>query len=162
MKGSLDGLDDSMAGIGATAASTSTPAPPTMTETAPAETTPTENPKPETAPASSAPTPPSEVTDEALRNAASRLRSNIKITGRIVDSNNVGIGNVVVVLISPSGTVMASTTDNEGNYSFKVAPSQKTYRIIPSKEGFSFNPIDRAFAGLIDDQREINFVGTKP
>lgn len=162
MKGSLDGLDDRIAGIGATAASTSTPAPPTMTETAPAETTPTENPKPETAPASSAPAPPSEVTDEALRNAASRLRSNIKITGRIVDSNNVGIGNVVVVLISPSGTVMASTTDNEGNYSFKVAPSQKTYRIIPSKEGFSFNPIDRAFAGLIDDQREINFVGTKP
>lgn len=162
MKGSLEGLDDRMAGIGAPAASTSTPAPATLTETAPAETTPTENPKPETAPASSAPAPPSEVSDEALRNAASRLRSNIKITGRIVDSNSVGIGNVVVVLISPSGTVMASTTDNEGNYSFKVAPSQKTYRIIPSKEGFTFNPIDRAFAGLIDDQREINFVGTKP
>jgi hypothetical protein len=79
-----------------------------------------------------------------------------------VDSDNVGLGNVVVVLISPSGAVMASTTDNEGNYSFKVAPSQKTYRIIPSKEGYSFNPIDRAFAGLIDDQREINFVGSKP
>ena len=158
VKGSLDGLDDRIAGIGAPAAS-STPAPPTMTETAPAETTPTENPKPETTPA---PTPTPEITDEALRNAASRLRSNIKITGRIVDSDNVGLGNVVVVLISPSGAVMASTTDNEGNYSFKVAPSQKTYRIIPSKEGYSFNPIDRAFAGLIDDQRDINFVGTKP
>lgn len=153
MKGSLDGLDDRIAGIAAPAASSSTTEPTT-----------TETPKPETAtaPASSAPAPPSEVTDEALRNAASRLRSNIKITGRIVDSDNVGIGNVVVVLISPSGAVMAATTDNEGNYSFKVAPSQKTYRIIPSKEGFSFNPIDRAFAGLIDDQREINFVGTKP
>ncbi len=155
MTGSLDGLDDRIAGVGAPSASSSTPAPPTMTETAPAETS-----KPETATAP-APAPPTEVSDEALRNAASRLRSNIKITGRIVDSNNVGIGNVVVVLISPSGAVMASTTDNEGNYSFKVAPSQKTYRIIPSKEGVSFNPIDRAFAGLIDDQRDINFVGSK-
>jgi len=79
-----------------------------------------------------------------------------------VDSDNAGLGNVVVVLISPSGAVMASTTDNEGYYSFKVAPAQKTYRIIPSKEGYNFNPIDRAFAGLIDDQRDINFVGTKP
>ncbi len=43
-----------------------------------------------------------------------------------------------VVLISPSGAVMAATTDNEGNYSFKVAPSQKTYRVIPSKDGYTF------------------------
>ena len=148
MKGSLDGLEDRIAGT--TTASTATETP-----------TPTETPKPETAPAPAAPTPSPEVTDEALRNAASRLRSNIKITGRVVDVDNVGLGNVVVVLISPSGSVMASTTDNEGNYSFKVVPSQKTYRIIPSKEGYSFNPIDRAFVGLIDDQRDINFVGSK-
>jgi len=97
-----------------------------------------------------------------LQNAASRLRSNIKITGRIVDSDKVGLSNVVVVLISPSGAVMASTTDNDGYYSFKVAPSQKTYRVIPSKDGYAFAPIDRAFTGLIDDQKEINFIGTKP
>lgn len=148
--GSLDGIEDRIAGTAAAAAQ------PTATET----------PKPETAPApdstSSAPPPAPEVTDEALRNAASRLRTNIKITGRIVDATMVGLGNVVVVLISPSGSVMASTTDNEGNYSFKVPPSQKTYRIIPSKEGYNFSPIDRAFVGLIDDQKEINFVGTKP
>ena len=159
--GSLDGIEDRIAGTAAAAAS-STPAPTTTTES----TTPLETPKPETAPApdSTAPAPASpapsaEVTDEALRNAASRIRANIKITGRIVDSSNVGLGNVVVVLISPSGAVMASTTDNEGYYSFKVAPSQKTYRVIPSKEGYNFSPIDRAFAGLIDDQRDINFVG---
>jgi hypothetical protein len=68
----------------------------------------------------------------------------------------------VVVLISPSGTVLASTTDNEGNYSFTVAPSQKTYRVIPSKDGYTFTPLDRAFSGLFDDQKDIDFVGTKP
>jgi len=74
----------------------------------------------------------------------------------------VGLANVVVVLISPSGTVLASTTDNDGNYSFKVAPSQKTYRIIPSKEGFTFSPIDRTFSGLYEDQKQIDFVAAKP
>jgi hypothetical protein len=69
---------------------------------------------------------------------------------------------VVVVLISPSGSVIASTTDSEGNYSFTVAPSQKTYRIIPSKEGYSFTPLDKSFAALIDDQRDVDFVGVKP
>ena len=102
------------------------------------------------------------MSEEALKNAASRLRSNVKITGRIVDSNNVGLADAVVVLISPSGTVLASTTDNKGNYSFTIAPSQKTYRMIPSKEGYKFAPIDRTFSGLFEDQREIDFVGSKP
>ena len=102
------------------------------------------------------------MSDEALRNAASRLRSNIKITGRIVDANKVGIANVVVVLISPSGTVLASTTDNGGIYSFRVAPSEKTYRVIPSKDGYTFTPIDRALPGLFEDLKGIDFVGIKP
>ncbi|HEU5458902.1 MAG TPA: tetratricopeptide repeat protein [Pyrinomonadaceae bacterium] len=162
--GSLDGIEDRIAGTGAAAGSSSTQ--PSPSETPKTETAPVPDssaPAPDSsAPAPASPTPAPEVSDEALRNAASRLRANIKITGRIVDSDNVGLGNVVVVLISPSGAVMASTTDNEGNYSFKVAPSQKTYRIIPSKEGYNFSPIDRAFAGLIDDQKDINFVGAKP
>lgn len=147
INGSLDGIEDRIAGTTTATASTTT------------ESTPSETPKTESA---STPVTTPEVTDEALKNAASRLRSNIKITGRIVDSTHVGLANVVVVLISPSGAVMASTTDNDGNYSFKVAPSQKTYRVIPSKDGYTFTPIDRAFAGLIDDQKDINFVGSKP
>jgi hypothetical protein len=90
------------------------------------------------------------------------LRSTIKITGRILDATKAPLANVVVVLISPSGSVIASTTDSEGNYSFTVAPSQKTYRIIPSKEGYSFTPLDKSFAALIDDQRDVDFVGVKP
>jgi hypothetical protein len=42
-----------------------------------------------------------------------------------------------------------------------ATPSQKTYRIIPSKDGYSFAPVDKTFAGLFDDQRDIDFVATK-
>jgi len=66
------------------------------------------------------------------------------------------------VLISPSGSVLAATTNSEGHYSFTVAPSQKTYRIIPSKDGYSFAPVDKTFPALIDDQRDVDFVASKP
>lgn len=130
---------------------------PTETNTAP---TSAASPSPEpTASPDSTPAPPT-TSEDSARAAASRLRSIIKITGRVVDANRVGIANVVVVLISPSGSVLASTTDTNGNYSFTVAPSQKTYRLIPSKDGLTFTPVDRTFAGLFDDQKEIEFVGT--
>jgi hypothetical protein len=148
---------------------------PSPTEPTPTETTKPETAKPEaTATATPEPTPnptptvsespvpsqPEPVSDEALRAAAARLRSNIKITGRVLDSNATGIPNVVVVLISPSGSVLASTTDKDGNFSFTVTPSQKTYRLIPSKDGYTFSPVDKAFSGLIDDQKGIDFVGS--
>jgi hypothetical protein len=88
------------------------------------------------------------------------LRSTIKITGRVLDPGKNGLPNVTVVLISPSGSVLAATTDNDGNYSFTVTPSQKTYRVIPSKDGYTFSPVDKAFVGLIDDQKEIDFTGS--
>jgi tetratricopeptide (TPR) repeat protein len=179
VKGSLEGLDEQ---LGGTTTTSSTPgpvtAPPTTTpevttattqptptpEPAPTETPKSETPKsePATSPAPATSESSQPMSEEALKNVASRLRSNIKITGHIVDSNKVGLANVVVVLISPSGTVLAATTDNEGNYSFTVAASQKTYRVIPSKEGYTFAPMDRALSSLFEDQREIDFVGTKP
>jgi len=153
VKGSLDGLEEQLGPGAATATTASAPPVETPKAEPTPEPTPAETPKPEATP------PP--MSDESLRNAASRIRSNIKITGRVVDSNKVGIANVVVVLISPSGTVLASTTDNEGNYSFTVAPSQKTYRVIPSKEGYTFAPIDRTLPGLFEDLKEIDFVAAK-
>ena len=99
-------------------------------------------------------------TEDSARAAASRLRSIIKISGRVVDVNRSGIANAVVVLISPSGSVIAATTDTDGNYSFTVAASQKSFRLIPSKDGFIFTPVDRTFAGLFDDQKDIEFVGS--
>ena len=132
-------------------------APSTPPDAAPAG--PTEPPR--SNPATSSPeTSTSGSTEDSARAAASRLRSIIKISGRVVDVNRSGIANVVVVLISPSGSVIAATTDTNGNYSFTVAASQKSFRLIPSKDGFIFTPVDRTFAGLFDDQKDIEFVGS--
>jgi tetratricopeptide (TPR) repeat protein len=142
----------------ATPAATPEPTPAPSSEPSP---TPTPSPETPSTTTTDAPTtPPEPITDEALRAAASRVRSNIKISGRILDSSRTGISNVVVVLISPSGSVLASTTDNDGYYSFNVVPSQKTYRLIPSKDGYSFSPIDKVFAGLINDQTGVDFTGS--
>jgi tetratricopeptide (TPR) repeat protein len=153
INGSLDGLDQKL-GVATEAAvttpETTTPAPQPAASPEPA---PAETPKSEP--------PPKPITDEALKNAAARLRTTVKVTGRIVDANKVGLSNVTVVLISPSGSVMAATTDNDGTYSFKVAPTEKTYRVIPSKDGYTFTPIDRALPGLFEDLKEIDFVASK-
>jgi len=97
-----------------------------------------------------------------LRIAATRTRSTVRVTGRVLDSSLVGIANATLVLISPTGMVLTATTDNEGRYSFTIAtPSQKTYRIIPSKDGFTFSPVDKTFAGLLEDQRAVDFIATR-
>lgn len=150
INGSLEGIEERIAGV-----TTTTKAAAVSNEETPAA------PDTPEAPATTPDKPAPEISDDELRSAASRLRANIKISGRIVDSDNAGLANVVVVLISPSGAVMASTTDKDGIYLFKVAPSQKTYRVIPSRDGYTFTPVDRTFSGLIDDQKEINFVGSR-
>ena len=61
-------------------------------------------------------------------------RTTVKLTGTLRDATNAAISNAVVVLISPRGTVLATTTDTDGNYSFIVSPSSQSYRIIPSKD----------------------------
>jgi uncharacterized membrane protein YgcG/tetratricopeptide (TPR) repeat protein len=156
VKGTLEGLDEQV-GAAATTSATTTPEP-APTETPKPEATPEATPTPDPSPPESSPT----MSEEALKSVGSRLRSNVKITGRVVDSNNVGLADATVVLISPSGTVLASTTDNKGNYSFTVAPSQKTYRVIPSKEGYTFAPVDRTLPNLFEDKKEIDFLGSKP
>jgi tetratricopeptide (TPR) repeat protein/outer membrane biosynthesis protein TonB len=163
INGSLDGLDRRI-GMEVLGVNTSQPA----ATPAPA---PAETPKPETetpkseptpSPAPAAPQTSQPISDESLKNAASRLRSTIRITGRVVDSGKTGIADVAVVLISPSNVVLTATTDNEGYYSFKVAPSPKTYRVLPSKEGYTFTPIDRTLTTLFEDLKVIDFVGAKP
>src|SRR5882724_1801172 len=114
--------------------------------------------EPTPTPASPAPTP---TEAEALAQAAARLRATVKISGRVKDADNKGIPNVVVVLISPRGTVLVATTDEEGNYSFSISPSQRNYRLLPSKEGLSFDPVDRAVVAFSEDLKGIDFVATR-
>ena len=156
INGSTNGLDELLAtGTAVATTAPSQPAPTPEATTTPAETTT----KPET---STAPTTPEPASEDALKSVAARLRSTVKITGRILDANKAGIPNATVVLISPLGTVITATTDNDGIYTFRVAPSQKTYRMIPSKDGYTFTPIDRTLPSLFDDLKDIDFVGSKP
>ncbi|HSS19902.1 MAG TPA: TPM domain-containing protein [Pyrinomonadaceae bacterium] len=134
--------------------SEATPAPtPSVTEPSPAA-APTPTPEP-----AATPTP----ADAAVSAMQSALRTTLKITGRIKDANDKPLENAVVVLISPQGTVLTATTDEQGNYSFTVAVSlpSRSYRIIPSKEGLSFEPIDRTISILSDDVKELDFVGKR-
>ena len=70
------------------------------------------------------------------------------------------MADVVVVLISPQGTVLASTTDEQGKFSFTIVPSStpRSYRIIPSKDGFAFDPLDRVLPVAKDDVKELDFL----
>jgi tetratricopeptide (TPR) repeat protein len=158
INGSLDGIEERISGIPPVTASSE---PPAATPTPTAEPTPSPTP-PETSPSPQPATNQPMSEEEALRIASTRTRSTVKIKGRVLDSNQVGIANATLVMISPTGMVLTATTDNDGNYSFTIAtPSQKTYRIIPSKDGFTFTPVDKTFAGLMEDQRDIDFVGTR-
>lgn len=85
----------------------------------------------------------------------------VKVSGKVKDVKDNGIANVVVVLISPRGSVLASTTDADGNYSFTVAPSSQGYRIIPSKDGFAFVPVDKLLGDFNEDQKAVDFVGAQ-
>ena len=85
----------------------------------------------------------------------------VTIKGRVLDASNAPVANVVVVLISPQGSVLASTTDAGGNYQFSVAPSTHSYRVIPSKDGFRFEPVDKIVEKADEDQKELNFVAVQ-
>ncbi|MDQ1638373.1 MAG: hypothetical protein QOF62_1712 [Pyrinomonadaceae bacterium] len=82
------------------------------------------------------------------------------VTGSVKDDANNALANVVVVLISTQGTVLTTTTDKSGNYSFTVAPSEHGFRIIPSRDGFAFEPVDKVLSAVSGDVKDVNFVGT--
>jgi len=140
-----------------------TPEPtPASSPEAPAATT-----SPEAAPAATPESTPGPVATLTLETSpVEKLnkppQTTVAITGRVKDSTGNPLANVVVVLISPQGTVLASTTDEQGNYSFTVASSSATrsHRVIPSKDGFAFEPVDRVLPIANDDVKELDFLGT--
>ncbi len=141
-----------------------TPEPPPSESAGPSGPTATRAATPAATPAPSSPslsTSPVEKMDAPVRPVLP-VRTTITISGRVKDANDNPLANVVVVLISPQGTVLAATTDEQGNYSFKVAPSAATsnYRLIPSREGFAFEPIDRVPPIGTEDVTALDFVGT--
>ena len=170
---------------------TSPPSPTGSTSPSPSPEAPPESspsPTPEATPAESAPAAPAEIpspsptpgpTPAATPDATSATpatpslntspvekmiappRVTAKIAGSIKDADGQPLANAVVVLISPLGTVLASTTDEQGNFSFTVATSAalRSYRLIPSRDGFAFEPVDRVLPVGSDDVKDLNFVG---
>ncbi len=139
---------------------TKTEPPPTKTE-APTETvTPSPESTPTTAPRSTATSSEPSLAD--LPAQPPRPKPTLKITGQVKDAEGKGIANAVVVMISPKGSVIATTTDSEGKYSFVVTASEKPVRILPSKEGYVFAPVDKSIVIFSEDKKEIDFVGTAP
>ena len=134
------------------------PAPTSPTASPEATPEPSASPTPETPPVA-APSPPADTTTAPTETAA-KPGATVTITGRVKDAGGNPLANVVVVLISSQGTVLASTTDEQGNYSFTVAVSSSphSYRIIPSREGFTFEPVDRILPVVSDDVKELDFV----
>lgn len=179
--GSLTGLDEQ---IGAASVAVTAPnatslevqsvapsnTPPSTAAPPVAEPSPSPESTPETKPAVDSPTPavPPVTTpvnpaspEAAIVESINKPRASaVTIKGKVTDSAHNPIANVVVVLISPQGSVLASTTDGQGNYSFTVAPSNNNYRVIPSKDGFLFEPTDRVLPGVREDQNAMNFVGS--
>ena len=130
---------------------------PDVTPTLPDPTpSPTAIPTPEAVPA----TAPA-VTESSPVETGAPARTTLQVSGRVKDTQGNPLGNVVVVLISPQGTVLASTTDEQGNYSFTVAASTsaRSFRIIPSKDGYTFEPADKVVPLLGADAKELDFVG---
>jgi tetratricopeptide (TPR) repeat protein/uncharacterized membrane protein YgcG len=137
---------------------------PESTSTATPAPAPTPTPEP-TPIATSEPTPAptaSTLDSSPVEKMNKLAQTTVSITGRVKDTNGNLLGNVVVVLISPQGTVLASTTNDQGEFSFTVAAAStaRSYRIIPSKDGFVFEPADRVLPIVSDDVKELIFVGT--
>ncbi|HEY6046296.1 MAG TPA: TPM domain-containing protein, partial [Pyrinomonadaceae bacterium] len=84
----------------------------------------------------------------------------LTVGGLVRDANDAPLANVVVVLISSQGTVLTTNTDERGAYVFTVAPSEAGYRIIPSRTGFTFDPVDKLLTSIAADVKDVNFVAT--
>ena len=134
---------------------------PTASATASPEPTPT--PTPATAPPPEKPTVTTPTPEPPVQRIerTDKRRATVTIAGQIKDSSNNPITNVVVVIISPQGAVLTSTTDSDGNYAFTLAPSEHGYRIIPSRDGFTFEPVDRLLPGVSADQKRMDFAGNR-
>lgn len=78
------------------------------------------------------------------------------ITGRIARLDGKGISGVNVGLTQSS--TASTVTDVNGNYSFADLPAGGSYRVIPSLNGFVFNPVEVTLHDLSSDQI-INFTG---
>jgi Calx-beta domain/Carboxypeptidase regulatory-like domain/Pectate lyase superfamily protein/Domain of unknown function (DUF4214) len=72
------------------------------------------------------------------------------ISGRVVFGNNVGLPGVTVVLTGAQSAT--TTTDSNGNFSFKSVSAAASYTITPTLANFAFAPASQSFDSLSSDK----------
>ncbi len=162
--GSLEGLEERIGKEPAiSAAVQSSDSPPASTPQVSSSPEPAAATAPSPTPSPTVETPAEPAATPASENKPSEAKSpaTLTVSGTIRDANDAALANVVVVLISSQGTVLTTNTDDRGVYSFTVAPSDSGYRIIPSRNGFSFDPGDKVLTAVIGDVKDANFVATR-
>ncbi|HUF03400.1 MAG TPA: Ig-like domain-containing protein [Aridibacter sp.] len=85
----------------------------------------------------------------------------VRITGRIVDRNSVGIEGVSLVLrrLDNDETATTTTTDASGNYELPNVQTFKNYVLTVEKMNYTFSPNKRSYFGISTDQTG-DFTGT--
>ncbi len=134
-------------------------APPVKEESQPSPTT-TPAAAPSPTPATEPPATPASSPETKPMDTLATSPATFTVSGNVKDAANNAFANVVVLLISSQGTVLTTTTDDLGNYSFTVAPSDHGFRIIPSRDGFTFEPADKVLSAVSGEVKDLNFVGT--
>jgi len=79
------------------------------------------------------------------------------IKGYVKNINGIGIKDVTVYLTGSKNTTY--TTDINGYYEFLNLPSGN-YTVTPSKSGYSFEPSNRSYSQLSNNQENQNFIGS--
>ena len=96
---------------------------------------------------------------KAWANSFLDLINKPSISGRVADSNGVGISGVDFTITGAYATNLQ--TGSDGRYDLtRLAPGSNV-ALTPSKEGYTFEPTSLAFNNLTTKQTNVNFTATK-
>jgi uncharacterized protein YcnI len=83
----------------------------------------------------------------------------VSVGGRVTNSSDSGIGNVVISMTDSNGATRTATTDSFGYYSFADVPARVTIILTVKGKHFTFSQPTQVL-NIIDDVEDINFVGS--
>ncbi len=84
------------------------------------------------------------------------------ISGVVTNGGGQGIGDVAMVLLSDVVAPQIVLTSGNGSYAFTYAGGSHNLKVIPTKSGFSFNPLAIIFTSTssVDGDKTASFTGT--
>jgi hypothetical protein len=98
-----------------------------------------------------------------LNTCGSPAPTTFTISGTVTDGSNHGIADVTMILVSDVAAPQILPTDGNGNYVFTYAGNlSHNLRVMPSKSGFSFNPLAIVFTSTssVNGDKTASFTGT--